>query len=282
MSPAPATTALVHLVWAPLGPRPLRAFLRSYRAHDPGLAHELVVLLNGAPAGGPVREQLLAELDGVEHRLLETERPLLDLPAYGYAARVLAHERLCLLNSYSVVLADGWLALLARALDDPGVALAGASASWESQSEWIRGRLRYWPYQLAGLRRARRDYPRFPNPHIRTTAFMIARARLQAMDLERVADKRATYLLESGHASITRQVLDEGQRAVVVGRDGRTYDVEQWPLSATFRSGAQRNLLVADNRTADWELASARVRRRLSRDAWGDGTWQSPRPADQL
>jgi hypothetical protein len=265
---------LVHLVWAPLGPEPLRAFLDSYRLRPAGAEHELVVVLNGLeheePGGGSaLRAALLEELRGVEHRLIELERPVLDLPAYGLAALQLEHERVCCLNSYSTILVDGWLGVLARALDEPGVGLAGATGSWESQAEWVRGKLLYWPYQLAGLRRARRDYPRFPNPHIRTTAFMLERALLLEMGLQRAADKRATYLLESGPRSITRQVQEHGLRPVVVGRDGRAYDVEEWPRSATYRAGWQANLLVADNRTRGWGGASPRLRRRLSRDAWG-------------
>ena len=148
--------------------------------------------------------------------------------------------------------------------------LAGATASWESQAEWMRGKARYWPYQLLGLRAARRDYPRFPNPHIRTTAFMIGRPELLRMGLEQARDKRSAYLLESGRMSITRQVQRRGLRAVVTGRDGRAYEVADWPSSRTYRSGGQDNLLVADNRTRDWEQASPRLRHRLSRDAWGE------------
>ncbi|HVR05502.1 MAG TPA: hypothetical protein VMS02_05630, partial [Solirubrobacteraceae bacterium] len=212
---------------------------------------------------------LPAELAEVEHRVLDLKRSVLDLPAYGLAARELPHERLCLLNSYSVVLADDWLALLARALDAPGVGLAGVTGSWESQAEWVRGRRRHWLHQLATLPRARRDYPRFPNPHIRTTAFMAERDTLLELGLEGAGDKRATYLLESGPRGITRLVQGRGLRPVVVGRDGRAYDVAQWPASATYRAGGQRNLLVADRRTRDWELASPWLRRRLSGDAWG-------------
>ncbi len=283
----PEALGLVHLVWAPLGPQPLRSFLRSYFAHPPGIAHELVIVLNGAPADADphdaararartrgtvalTREGLAAELAEVEHCLIVLERPALDLAAYGLAARALSHQRLCFLNSYSLILAENWLAILARALDDPGTGLAGATASWESQSRWIRGRARYWPYQLARLRGARHDYPRFPNPHIRTTAFMIERAMLLAMNLDAAQDKRDTYLLESGRRSITRQVLERALRAVVAGRDGRAYGVKDWAASRTYRSGEQDNLLVADRRTGDWQAASPRLRRRLSRDAWGE------------
>ncbi len=264
---------LVYLLWAPLGVGPLREFLDSYHGHRAGVEHELVIVLNGAgpegPADGACRETLLAELEGTAHRLLELERPVLDLAAYGLSAQRLEHERLCFLNSYSVVLAADWLGHLARALEDSTVGLVGASGSWESQAEWVRGKVVHWPYQLAGLRWARRDYPRFPNPHIRTTAFMLKRHALLEMGLELAHDKHATYLLESGRRSITAQVAALGLRSVVVGRDGCAYDVDAWPASHTYRSGVQGNLLVADRRTVDWLRAPSRLRKRLSHDAWG-------------
>jgi hypothetical protein len=264
---------VAHLVWAPLGPAPLRDFLRSYHAHLAGAEHELAIVLNGAGPEGPAdevcRETLLAELEGTEHRLIELERPVLDLAAYGLTAQRLEHERLCFLNSYSVIFAADWLGNLARALEDSSVGLVGASGSWESQAEWVRGKVRHWPYQLAGLRNTRRDYPRFPNPHIRTTAFMLKRSVLLELGLELAHDKHATYLLESGYRSITARVAALGLRSVVVGRDGCAYDVDAWPTSHTYRSGGQDNLLVGDRRTADWLQAPNRLRKRLSRDAWG-------------
>ena len=99
---------------------------------------------------------------------------------------------------------------------------------------------------------------------------MVERANVIAMNLDAAQDKRDTYLLESGRRSITRQILERGLRAVVAGRDGRAYGVKDWAASRTYRSGEQDNLLVADRRTEDWLAASPRLRRRLSRDAWGE------------
>ena len=263
--------ALVHLVWAPLGLGPPRAFLRSYRAHPAGAEHELVVLLNGLEVSKDTsfRATLEQDLADVPHRLLPLQQPLLDLAAYGCATQLLEHSQICFLNSYSVILADGWLGMLANALDEPKAGLVGATGSWESQAEWARGPLAHRPLQLAQLSAARRDYPRFPNPHVRTTAFLADRARLQQVPLAEVHDKRSAYLLESGYDSVTRRVMAEGLRVLVVSRDGRAHDIPRWPDSGTFRSLSQRNLLVADNRTRDWERASPGLRRRLSRDAWG-------------
>ena len=294
--PSAPTIGLVHLVWAPLGPEPLRAFLRSYRAHPAGAPHELVILLNGAredrdaqrdrgqqdrrdarrdarerdpAAASPLTHATLAaELRGVEHRLIALEQPLLDLAAYGEAARQLEHARLCFLNSYSVILADDWLGHLARAAALPDVGLAGATGSWESRAALVHGSALHWAYQLAKLPAKRRAFPGFPNPHIRTTAFMLRRDLVLALGLERAHDKDAAYLLESGRQSITRQVQARDLRAVVVGRDGHVYDFAEWPRSRTYRGGEQANLLVADNRTSDWQHATPELRRKLSRQAW--------------
>ncbi|HWF75048.1 MAG TPA: hypothetical protein VG186_16990, partial [Solirubrobacteraceae bacterium] len=125
---------LVYLAWAPLGPEEPRRFLASYREHDAGAEHELVVLLNGvaAASGDPAaaRAEVLGALHEVPHRVIEVDPPRIDLAAYGEAARRLEHSHLCFLNSYAEVLVDGWLGHLERALAQPGVAMAGATGSW--------------------------------------------------------------------------------------------------------------------------------------------------------
>jgi hypothetical protein len=123
-------TAVVHLVWGPLGTGPLRRFLVSYRRHEAGAEHELIVLLNNVP--DPLPAEFEAALAGVEHRLLRTPEPVQDLAAYAHAADRLEHERLCFLNSYSAILAPDWLAKLDHALDQPDVGLVGATGSWAS------------------------------------------------------------------------------------------------------------------------------------------------------
>jgi hypothetical protein len=122
--------AVVHLVWGPLGPVPLQAFLASYHRHAAGAEHELVVLFNGV--GREQRPALEAELQGTEHRLLELTEPIQDLAAYAQAAARLGHERVCFVNSYSAILAPDWLAKLADALDRPHAGLVGATGSWAS------------------------------------------------------------------------------------------------------------------------------------------------------
>ena len=128
--------AVVHLVWGPLGPQPLRRFLRSYREHQAGIEHQLVILFNGVASDQ--RPGLRAELSGFEHELVELPEPVQDLAAYWLAAERLEHDTLCFLNSHSRIQVDRWLCLLEEALNQPDVGLVGASGSWASQASLAR------------------------------------------------------------------------------------------------------------------------------------------------
>ena len=312
--------AVVHLVWGPLGPAPLRAFLRSYERHSAGAEHELVVLFNGV--GRQERPRLLAELSDFPHRLLELEEPVQDLAAYMRAARLLEHERLCFVNSYSEILADDWLAKLAGALDQAPGGLAGATGSWASaRSGALNSLFMPNPYrrvvperavvrkqheqierELSGsqeplgsdlspsdappvrsLARSVLDtlrtlppmperlirFPGFPAAHLRTNGFIVDRRLFASLEIGKLDRKMDAYLLESGHRSLTRQVLGRGRAVVVVNRAGVGYEPADWPSSRTLWQGDQEGLLIADNQTRSYANGGLDRRRVLSTLAWG-------------
>jgi hypothetical protein len=85
-----------------------------------------------------------------------------------------------------------------------------------------------------------------------------------------VFTKSGAWRLENGKRNVTQQVWEDGLEALVVGRDGEAYAHERWYESHTFRSGGQRNLLVADNRTRQFAEADPAEQRRLAELAWGE------------
>jgi hypothetical protein len=112
--------------------------------------------------------------------------------------------------------------------------------------------------------------PLYPNAHIRTNAFIIERQIFLDTLPTSITTKRDTYLYESGPDSLTRQILRRGKKAVVVGRDGQSYSIDQWPRSRTFRLGDQRNLLVQDNQTRAFEAMNNTEKRAFVEATWGE------------
>jgi hypothetical protein len=111
--------------------------------------------------------------------------------------------------------------------------------------------------------------PPYPNPHIRTNAFMIERETFLDTLPTSLATKKDSYLYESGPDSLTQQILRRGNKVVIVGRDGKCYDIDQWPKSGTFRLGDQYNLLVQDNQTRAFAALSRTEKRVFVETTWG-------------
>lgn len=278
-------TCVVHLVRAANGFTPLRDFLDSYARHPAGRDHRLLLLFKGFAPRLPAEYDRLLEEVAHERRFI-AERGF-DIDAYLQLAREHAAAYFCFLNSFSLILADGWLDKLYRALVEGGAGLAGATGSWQSHADasyapaprpddpaWKRALLQGLPFLRTAACAIRRrvhggSFDLFPNHHLRTNAFMLSRQTALALSVPRLRSKLDAYKFESGKRGLTRQVLAMGKAVVVVGRDGRSYAMPDWPRSNTFWRGAQENLLIADNQTRMYQALDTELRSVYSAIAWG-------------
>jgi hypothetical protein len=112
------------------------------------------------------------------------------------------------------------------------------------------------------------EYGRYPNPHIRTNAFMIERRRFLSLQVSSFETKSNVYKFESGRRSMTKQIIAQGLKPIVVDRGGNVYDISEWKTSSTFWVDQQTNLIIADNRTRDYAKGSHELRARLTDSAW--------------
>lgn len=261
-------SAVVHLVrtFAPDWAAAAERFARSYSKHPAGAAHRLHLV---------VKAERPQHLDRVRHIFHGVSAYLIEIPDEGFdlGAYRIAAERLtdasviCFLNSGSEILAGDWLGKLVRNLGQPGVGLVSATGSFESMA------------------RDRAGFPPFPNPHLRTNAFAIDRTRfLTAMEGRDLSSKTRLWEIESGLDSLTRRIAREGLQPLVVARDGRGYGPRWWPLSETFRLGAQPNLLVADDQTRAFANTPPDIQARIAASTWGTfpQARQSPREFRRL
>jgi len=275
---------IVHLVRNGNSLSALELFINSYHAHPAGVEHELVLLLKGFETEiipDPIRE-VLGETTYQTRFLPDVG---FDLGAYFSVSALLQHQYLCFLNSYSQILCNDWLLHLQNALQRPHVGLVGATASYQSHFNSYLYLLahptpdvrpaRSWLKRLGGhyLRKKhlayyRKNFPPYPNYHLRTNAFMLERSLLLSLRQRPFRTKADALAFESDRYSLTRQVMARNLEVLVVGCDGQHYSKEQWAQSHTFCSGAQENLLVADNQSQLYSLAGATGRRELSRRTW--------------
>ena len=244
-------------------------------------------------------------LDGLKHEACVLPHAVQDLPAYLAAARAIDSEHLCFVNSYSEPLAPDWLAKLYAHAVRPGIGLVGGSGSWESHYEGHRpsvpvhgggpaaatrrvlGLLRRGPGLVKAVtayarfkresRAAARLFDPFPNHHVRTNGFMLRREVMLGLRWPAIHTKSDALAFESGRDGLTRQLEARGLAALVVGRDGEAFAPADWWRSGTYRCGDQHNLLIADNRTRQFDALDDATKARISASTWGADPRQSAR-----
>lgn len=269
---------VVHLIRKKNGIEPFRQFLSSYLNHRAGIEHDLLIIYKGfyRKVDMVPYENLLKD---VPHSYMQVADFGFDLRAYFLAAKRCNSKYLCFLNSFSIILDHEWLLKLYRHITQPDVGMAGATGCWGSV---IIGRLStnknqpLWKKIIRRLLwRIIRAYQRqyfhvFPNPYMRTNAFMMSRDNMLKIKKGIIVTKTYTHKLESGKQGFTRQVIKMGLKVIVVGRNGIGYEAKDWLSSNTFWHGKQDNLLISDNKTRTYSDDNLDLKKILETYAWGN------------
>ena len=290
---------VVHLVRAQNEIEPFRRFLESYRENPGGIEHDLLIVFKGFAQPQDTAEYLEL-LAPIRYATFQVPDEGFDITAYFAVVKRYSEQYryFCFLNSYSVILDHDWLRKLHENISNPEMGVVGSTGSWQSHrgSMILTWRLpidialrQYRLLQEYGVfirlisaihevwRQIRLliSYDRFPNYHIRTNAFMISGELMKKLKCSPLRTKEDAYRFESGKKGFTKQILNRGKRVIVVGKDGQSYEKENWRTSMTFRQSEQENLLVADNQTRDYQNSLPERCSYLSDVTWGETNGES-------
>jgi len=266
---------VVHLVRKINGVGPFKTFIESYKKYPAGIGHGLLIIYKGFGREADIvpYEELLTE---TPHTYLKVADFGFDLRPYFIAAKKYNYQYFCFLNSFSVIQDKDWLNKLYSQINQPNVGLVGASGSWgyvrpgqvkknlPLHKKLVRILIIKWVGKFLGS-----YFDPFPNYHIRSNGFMIARDNMLKIKYGLIFSKMNAWILESGKSSITRQIEQMGLKSIVVGKDGKGYEKYVWDISNTFWRGTQENLLISDNQTRKFDMASPEWRRESELFAWG-------------
>lgn len=259
-------------------------FFNAYRNHPPGCDHELIIITkgwDGIDGIDKLRDMALS----LNARIFNFPDDGLDWGAYMRLAPCIDHTWICFLNSHSRPLACGWLKALKDALgnSEDRVGAAGSTGSWEGTKPRFppdpsiidfSSIIFYIPrciYTLLIFLAELVKFPMFPNPHLRSNAFIVQReVFVEFSSRNKIPiSKRDSLALESGRAGFTKFLQSRHLEVLVVGRNGHAFNPSQWINSGTFRVPGQTNLLVSDNQTLTYEKSDPSRKSTLEKCAWG-------------
>jgi hypothetical protein len=214
-------------------------FFASIQARDAGMDYDLLVAVKNG-----VKEVYTAIGDASSVTVIEHSNVGFDIQSLLTVAQHECddYDWLVWFGSWSRILCDGWLRKLYDNAVKPGVGAAGATGSWESGMS-----------------------DKHPNPHLRTNGLMINPLRLHQFG--DVTNRRECYEFEHGYTSLYNTLQRQRLECLVVGVNGQGFQTHEWPSSATYRSGKQANLMVADKQTDAWQAGSQEQQLEWSRMA---------------
>jgi hypothetical protein len=265
----------------------VKKFFDAYSAFPPGCPHDLIVISKGWV---DVEERSELERMAQKHSASIINFPdhEYDFGAYMRLVPTLHQDWICFLSTNSRPRVDGWLKFLwmAARSDEKNVGAVGPTGSLGTIAQFpypppptanLRALLLFPLLPLRLLFHAMwfilkiKDFPIFPNPHIRSSTFMVRRDVFTDFTAKNKMPhtKYQAYMLESGRKGLTAFVKDLGLKTLVAGADGKVYEPDQWINSRTFRFPGSLNLLVEDRQTITYEMSDIKNKRALEMAAWG-------------
>jgi hypothetical protein len=100
-----------------------------------------------------------------------------------------------------------------------------------------------------------KNFPKFPNPHVRSNAFLIKKDLYE--EFSKISKYSETKIesceLESGKNGLTKFVQKKGYDVKVINSKNKIFDIRECDKSETWRTGDKQHVLVADNGTLSYE-----------------------------
>ena len=280
--------SVVYLAWLPFGIGYFKQFINSYLKYDAGYPHDLIIAFNGVAIDHPDKKETYIEYlqnNGIHNYKCLYFKAGQDVETYRKVAAALNSDYVLFFNTYTQVKASNWLRFYIDNQSE-NIGIIGATGSYASYLRSINMKIKRDFFSDASMKKKfgyikyilklnllfRYKFGKYPNPHIRTTAFFIKRELFCDLYFKKPKNKTEAYFFENGTKGLTKQILNRGLHCIIIDKSGKSYPIEQWPNSFTFWQGNQENLLISDNQTLKFEQGSPELKKILCREAW-DAKW---------
>lgn len=251
-----------------------KRFLKYYNIYKSGLKHNLIICFKNFYDEKSTARWKKVINKKIKYKLYFDDYKIddYDWGSYRRIAKNNKNKIILFLNSHSYPIKNNWLKLIAKHYAKKS--LVGCTASYASLSSSFFSYPKYYRmnflkcliYGFFNLFR----FPIFPNPHIRSNAFLIKGSDFLSLKLPIIFQhKLQTNMSESGWLGMTRQLKKKKFRIILANSKGEGYLEPTWIKSGTFSYKKQDNLIISDNRTRIYKSSSFENKKKEQKFHWG-------------
>ena len=248
----------------------LRNFKKYYLKYKAGLDHELVIcfkLLDSIQIQNVINE--LTDIKFYNFKDSSNKNDF-DFGSYKRVSEKFLNRDIFFLNSHSYPICDNWLDKLMKFKDD--TTLIGASASNESlvDSMVLKKKYKIISYLINKLR-LKIFFNKFPNPHVRTSSFLISsNIFLDYISKKKINNKFDAWKLESGKNSLTNYFKNKNYKILIINSDGSKFEENNWKLSETYNYFKQSKSIISDKHTRKYDALDIKEKLISRIKVWGE------------
>ena len=247
----------------------LSTFLRNYNEFDSGHPHELLIcfkLLNDEQI--KFFKKILNNVKYIEFRDNHKKNDF-DLGSYKRVSFEYSSRYIFFLNSYSYPICANWLGKITQNYENNSI--LATSASNESLLNSIKLKK---IYKIVGyclkLIKYKKIFDPFPNPHIRTTGFLIkGKEYFDFINDKSIGSKEDAWKIESGKFSLTNYFKKLNYNIYIVNSDGRKFIEKDWKISKTYNYSDQNKSIISDRHIRKYHSLNHDERLKSQKNTWG-------------
>lgn len=250
----------------------LNDFQKSIKNYRSGIEFQLIVAIKGCSIEQEnIVKKTLSFLDPIFFHCIDHN---FDIGTYQEIVKEFKYENFIMMNSSSRPLADNWILEMLKAVNVQNTGLVGTMGSYESLAV----------KNLHGTISNKDNFNAFPNPHVRTTGFIIKRDVFNGVtkNIKNFRNKMDAYKFESGKKNLTRKILELGLKVSIINSEFKLFEINDWERSKTFRQFNQEKLLIMDKISSSYEKMSDNLKFIKTIQTWGDSILDIPGSIDEL
>lgn len=245
-------------------------FQKYYKKYKSGSKHSLLIcfkLLNQKKIF--TLKRILKNLNYIQFVDPEVANDY-DFGSYKRVAKKYPNHKILFLNSHSYPISNNWLKKLL--LHFRIKTIIGTSASCESLLTSLKMKKinKFYSF-FKHLIKYKKNFKPFPNPHIRTSSFLIKGSDFTSfVKTKNFFNKDDAWLAESGLSNLTNFFKKKKFNIYVVNSDGVKFTENNWKLSETYCYLNQTRNIISDKHTRKY-LSLNQCHKKISQiKVWGN------------
>ena len=245
-------------------------FIKQYKKNKSGLNHTLVICYKLLDTKEIIKtRKYLKNIKYIEF-IDPIKKNDWDFGSYKRVSKLFFNKEILFLNSHSYPICNNWLKKLF--LFKKKNTVIATTASYESLVDSIKLKNKFHKIIRYLIRKYRfkKNFDEFPNPHIRTSSFLInSKIFYNFIKLKPLKNKEDTLMIESGKNSLTKYLKRKGITTYVVNSDGKKFDEKNWKKSDTYCYFNKNKSIISDKHSRKYLRLSNYEKQIIQSQVWG-------------